>query len=74
MTTATLTDRQRDLVGLIDCGADSEEIASELGLSQWTVRDQIKRLRGKLGAASMRDLPAAARAAGVDLPVCDDVE
>ena len=67
-----LNERQRRIVGLIDCGADVAIIAGELGVSHWTILDQIRRMRRKLGAKSLGDLPRAARAAGYDLPPCLD--
>ena len=74
MTHAThdlITERQGRILNLIECGADTEEIADELGMNPWTCRDQIRRLRMKLGAASMRELPDAARAKGIPIAVCD---
>ena len=72
MTTPKLTGRQTEILWLVAQGCDTEEIAETLGIGIWTLRDHIRRLREKLGAKSMRDLPACARAAGIALPALDE--
>lgn len=67
-----LTEQQRRIVNLIDCGADTAAIGEELGIGRWTVRDKIVALRRLLGAKSMLELPGLARAAGVVLDDCVD--
>ena len=54
-----LTDTQRAIVELIRDGCDSDEAAETLGISRWTMRDHIRRLRELLGADSIHDLPEA---------------
>lgn len=68
-----LTARQREILSLIDCGADVAAIADELDLSPNTVKDKIKELRMKLSPpVRMVELPALARAAGIEIDPCDD--
>ncbi len=48
-TTPMLTDRERELLGLLAQGLDNARIASELHLGEQTVRNYLSRLYGKLG-------------------------
>lgn len=66
-----LTERQEKILGLIECGFDSEEIEDRLHLNKWTCREQIRKLRLKFRVGTMPELPAAARAAGFTFPTCD---
>ena len=58
----TLTEREREVVALIAQGLDTEDIAEELFLSRATVKEKIKRIRGKVGGERMTDLPALVEA------------
>lgn len=46
------------VVSLIAEGLDTEGIAEELGVSRYTVRDMIRRLRKIVGADTMLELPS----------------
>lgn len=70
--TVTLNNRQREILELIKCGADTAEIAATLGISKWTARDHLRKLGVKLQAASMVDLPDAAAGHGIVVRDCDD--
>lgn len=70
--TADLSPRQREALAAINCGADTEQVAEELGVSYWVAHKHIKTLRKKLGVVSLVDLPEAARQQGVDLPACEE--
>lgn len=54
-----VTRHERRVVQLIADGEDADGIAEELGLSRWTIRDQVRLLRRKLNAGSLEELPAA---------------
>ena len=53
-----LTDRERQITGLIARGAGTAEIADELFLSAHTVRDHVKAIFAKVGVASRGELVA----------------
>jgi hypothetical protein len=72
METMDLTHRDLKIISLIKCGADTNVIEAELGLNQWTLRDRIRKLRKRVDAATMLDLPGRFEALGVTLPPCDD--
>ena len=59
---ATLSARERQVVGLLAMGHSPKVIAYELGLSHSTIRVLITRARIKLGARSREDLIAKLRA------------
>ncbi len=44
-----LTNREKELLGLLARGLDNARIASELHLGEQTVRNYLSRLYGKLG-------------------------
>lgn len=71
MTDVTVNERQQEILVLIKCGADTEEIAAALGVSKWTARDHIRKLGVKLQAPTMVDLPDAAEEHGIRVPDCD---
>ncbi len=54
-----LTPREEEVAALVRLGYDVEQIADELGIGMWSVRDHVKMIRAKTGAASMRDIPRA---------------
>jgi DNA-binding CsgD family transcriptional regulator len=58
---ASLTVREREILGLMSEGMDNREIALGLGISYATVRSHVRHLLGKLGARSK--LEAVVRAA-----------
>lgn len=69
----TFTDRQIEVLSLIRCGASTEDIADELGISEYVVRDKVRQLRLKLGhGLRMHELPDAAEQAGATLDECGD--
>lgn len=67
-----MTERDIRIIGLINCGADTAVIEHEIGMNAWTLRDRIRKLRKRLGADTMLDLPERARALGIVLPECTD--
>ena len=54
-----LTERQRQVVGLIALGCSNEEVAERLGISARTVKAHCDVLRQKLGVPRRRQIPAA---------------
>lgn len=71
MSTVEVNERQQEILALIACGADTEEIAAAIGVSKWTARDQIRRLGVKLQAPTMAELPDAAREHGITIRDCE---
>jgi len=63
---ASLTPRERQILGLMAEGLDNREIALRLGISYATVRSHVRHLLGKLGARSK--LEAVVRAVDWNLP------
>jgi DNA-binding NarL/FixJ family response regulator len=62
---ATLTERERDVLGLLTEGKNSREIARELFISGETVRTYVQGVLDKLGAHSRLEAVALARRHGV---------
>jgi DNA-binding CsgD family transcriptional regulator len=63
-----LTQREREVVGLLAIGATSPEIVSHLGLAYDTVQSHIRNARGRLGARNRAHLVSLAIAHGeIDL-------
>ena len=60
-----LTDREREILALMAAGADNHRIASELSLSDKTVRNYVSAILTKLNARSRAEAVAFARDAGV---------
>jgi DNA-binding NarL/FixJ family response regulator len=54
--TLKLTQRQRDVVKLLEAGLSSRKVADEMGLSIFTVRNHIKAALKRLGVHSQADL------------------
>lgn len=70
MSSIILNPREEEILALIKCGADTMEIAATLGVSKWTIRDQIRKLGVKLQVPTMVELPEAAEAQGFAVPEC----
>jgi DNA-binding NarL/FixJ family response regulator len=61
----TVSDREREILGLVAGGATNHEIAETLHLSPNTVRNHLARLYGRLGARSRLEAVAIAMREGV---------
>lgn len=59
-----LSDREREVVMLIGRGLSNKEIASELGLSVWTINNHVAKVLKKLGVASRAGAVAAVASRG----------
>ncbi|HET7645515.1 MAG TPA: response regulator transcription factor [Candidatus Limnocylindria bacterium] len=55
-----LSDREREVVGLVAEGASNDEIGARLGISSRTVESHLRRLFERVGAASRAELAARA--------------
>ena len=65
--TASITDRQRQVVELIAQGCSNLEVSSRLGISPRTAKAHSDVLRHKLGVNRRRQIPLAYRAlTGID--------
>lgn len=62
---ATLTPRQREVVRLIAEGKARSDIAAELGLSEFTVKNHVERIFGRLGVYSRAGAVGAALRSGL---------
>jgi len=60
----TLTPRQLQLVRLVAEGLTNKEIAANLNLSQFTVKNHLRRVMRQVEAASRHDAVDALRASG----------
>lgn len=63
--TATLTERELDVLRLVADGASNRVIAKTLFVSEATVKTHLVHINDKLGASSRTDAVAKARAAGL---------
>jgi DNA-binding CsgD family transcriptional regulator len=59
-----LTEREREVLGLLVSGCDSRELARRLNLSEYTVQDHLKAMFAKADTRSRRVLVARATGAG----------
>jgi RNA polymerase sigma factor (sigma-70 family) len=56
-----LTERQREVAGLVERGLTNEEIGAQLGISARTVKAHTDVIRRKLGVRRRRQIPPALR-------------
>lgn len=56
-----LTERQREVVGLIAAGFSNDEVSEWLGISSRTAKAHSDAVREKLGVSRRRQIPAAYR-------------
>ena len=61
----TLTDRQKDILALILKSNSEDDIAGQIGISKYTVRDHKKSLYKKLSCKNSKELFARAQSAGM---------
>jgi RNA polymerase sigma factor (sigma-70 family) len=64
----SLPARQRDVFSLITAGLPNKQVASELGISERTVKVHRERLRRKMGADSLAELSRMAEMLGIQPP------
>lgn len=60
-----LTDREREVLGLMVCGLDRQAISERLNRSPDTVKTHIRNIAAKLGTRSMAEAVAVALQAGL---------
>lgn len=65
---ATLTDREREVVGLVAAGLSNDEIARELVVSPLTAKTHVSRAMTKLAARDRAQLVVIAYASGLATP------
>jgi ATP/maltotriose-dependent transcriptional regulator MalT len=56
-----ITERQREVVGLIAAGMSNDEVGERLGISPRTAKAHCDVLRQKLGVSRRRQIPVAYR-------------
>jgi two-component system response regulator DesR len=64
-SSVTLTDRERDVLRLVERGLPNDEIAAALHLAKGTVRNYLSDAMGKLGARTRTEAANAARDRGL---------
>jgi DNA-binding NarL/FixJ family response regulator len=67
-TVATLTEREREVVGLVAAGLSNDEIAAELVVSPLTAKTHVSRAMTKLAARDRAQLVVIAYASGLAAP------
>ncbi len=72
--TPAITERQRQVVGLIAAGCSNEEVGQRLGISARTAKAHTDVLRQKLGVARRRQIPVAYRTLTGDDPLAKDLD
>jgi LuxR family maltose regulon positive regulatory protein len=60
-----LSEREREILAIIACGASNQEIAARLVITVGTVKGHINHILGKLGAANRTEAVAVARKLGM---------
>lgn len=73
-TAPSITERQRQVVGLIAAGCSNEEVGARLGISARTAKAHTDILRQKLGVTRRRQIPIAYRALTGDDPLAHELE
>jgi DNA-binding CsgD family transcriptional regulator len=63
--TASLTAREREVLGLLAAGATSGEVAAALGIGEETVQTHVRRARVKLAARTRTEAVATALRLGL---------
>jgi len=63
-----LTDREREVLGLVGTGLSNQEIATKLVLSPLTAKTHVSRVMRKLGARDRAQLVVAAYESGLVIP------
>ncbi len=63
-----LTDREREVLGLVGTGLSNQEIAAHLVLSPLTAKTHVSRVMNKLGARDRAQLVVAAYESGLVVP------
>ncbi|MGW3659070.1 response regulator transcription factor [Streptomyces sp. NPDC005151] len=66
-----LSDRERQVLGLVARGLNNTEIAETLGLSPLTAKTHVSRIMGKLGARDRAQLVIVAYESGLAVPAGD---
>ena len=61
-----LTEREREILALMAQGHSNDDVASSLGTSLKTVRNQVSSILSKLQVADREEAVARARAVGMD--------
>lgn len=69
-----ITERQRQVVGLIAAGCSNEEVGERLGISPRTAKAHADVLRQKLGVNRRRQIPAKYRELTGDDPLSPSLE
>ena len=70
----SLTERQRQVVGLIAAGCSNEEVGARLGISPRTAKAHCDVLRKKLGVPRRRQIPAAYRTLTGEDPLAQSLD